>query len=41
MAPCDVIVVENKRWTRPADSEGVLLITVDFCENATLFVWYV
>ena len=40
MAPCDVIAVEKKRWTKRADSEGVLLITIDFSDNATLFVYY-
>ena len=41
MAPCDIIAVEKERWTRWADSEGVLLITVDFSDNATLFVYYI
>ena len=41
MALCDVIVVEKERWTRGADSEGVLLITVDFSDNATLFVYHI
>ena len=41
MAPCDVIVVEKERLSRRADSEGVLLITVDFSDNATLFVYYI
>ena len=40
MAPCDVIAVEKKRWTKRADSEGVLLITIDFSDNATLFIYY-
>ena len=41
MAPCDVITVEKERWTKRAGSEGVLLITVDFSDNATLFVYYI
>ena len=41
MAPCDVIVVEKERWTGWADSEGVLLITVDFSDKATLFVYQI
>ena len=40
MALCDVIVVENKRWIRQANIEAVLLITVDFSDNVTLFVYY-
>ena len=39
MAPCDVIVVEKKHWTRWADSEGDLLTAVDFIDNAILFVY--
>ena len=41
MAPRDVIVVEKERWTRRADSDGVLLITVDFSDKATFFVYYI
>ena len=40
MAPCDVIVVEKERGITRADSDGVLLITVDFSENTTLFVYF-
>ena len=36
-----VIVVEKERWTRRARSEGVLLITVDFRDSATLFIYYI
>ena len=40
MAPCDVIGVDKERWTKWADSEGVvLLFDVDFSDNATLFVY--
>ena len=41
MALCDVIVVEKELWSRPADREGILLITVDFIDNVTLFVCYI
>ena len=41
MTPFDVMVVEKERWTRQADSEGAFLITVDFGNNATLFVHYI
>ena len=41
MAPCDVKLVENERWTRRADSEGFLLITVDFSDNVTSFVYHI
>ena len=41
MAPCDVIVVEKERGITRADSDGVLLITVDFSENTTLFVYFI
>ena len=41
MAPYDVVVVEKERWTTWADSEGVLLITVDFSDNTTLLVYYI
>ena len=41
MSPCDVIVVEKERWSRRADSEGFLLITVDFSDNTTLLVYYI
>ena len=40
MAPCDVIVVEKECWNTRADSKGVLLITVDFIDDATLFVYH-
>ena len=41
MALCDVTIVEKERWTRGADSEGVFLITVDFSDDVTLFVYYI
>ena len=41
MAPRDVIAVEKERWTKRTDSEGVLLIAVDFSDNATLFFFII